>query len=375
MDKNNTGSVSKPAFRPSRPAFAVVSKDSEARKQHKEKIRDIHIKDEFFRAAREEFDHLLKAVEDGHEEMSALVLRAPSGAGKSHILKHLMRDERLKPRVDEYGEVRLILYVRAPSPCNLATLGGAVYTALTGEKLSSSTHAPDVWVRVRAALYNKGVVVLVIDELHHAFMNRQKAETKKLVETLKGLLLGQMDPSLADAVGVLPPSVAEYPIALVLAGMPWLKNVIETDRQFHDRCSIVTIKPFGTGLLDKKAMQAFLGTYAEKIGFPTKPSFTDEDMMVRFEKATNSYRGRMARLIKKAAFRAIDDNDMRPDWMERLADVFESSYEVGAERNPFVVANPKKLGQIEEIERDQSASDDGLTLLRGRKPRDEADDD
>jgi hypothetical protein len=361
-------STTKPKIRKGRPALAVISADAVRRKLHKEKVRAIHVKDEFFRAARDDFDYLLKAIEDDHEEMQAIVLRGPTGAGKSHILKHLMKDVRLKPRKDEFGEIRLIQYVRAPSPCNLATLGGAIYTALTGDQLNSRTATPDVWVRARAALYNRGVVVLVIDEMHHAFLNNARKETKKLVETLKGLLLGQIDPSLDSDVGVLPPSVAQYPIGLVLAGMPWLKKVIETDLQFNDRCFFQTITPFGSSLLDEKAMQSFLDHYANTLGFTVKPQFSDADMRLRFRKATNSYRGRMARLIKKAAFLAINRGLTKPDWRMLLAEVFEKSYEVGDARNPFLVADPKNLGRIKEIEQDRS------TLLEGRKKPEDQDD-
>ena len=90
--------------RPFKPGLAVASVGADERRVRKETVRAIHIKDEFFRTAEEEFDHLLKAVEDDEPEMPSFVLRGPTGAGKSHILRHLMTDERLKPGADDWGE-------------------------------------------------------------------------------------------------------------------------------------------------------------------------------------------------------------------------------------------------------------------------------
>ena len=165
-----------------------------------------------------------------------------------------------------------------------------------------------------------------------------------------------------DEIGKMPDSVIQYPIALTLAGMPWLKRVIATDGQFMDRCVFQTITPFGYTALDDKAMKAFLDIYAKRLGFPETPCFSDPDMMLRFRRATNSYRGRMARLIKRAAIRAINRGTEHPDWRALLAEVFEKTYEVGAAKNPFIVADVTNLTRIKEIEMDES------TRLKGKAP-------
>ncbi len=78
----------------------------------------------------------------------------------------------------------------------------------------------------------------------------------------------------------------------------------------------------------------------------------------------------MARLIKKAAYRAINRGagQARTDWKALLAEVFEKTYEVGNARNPFFV-DPEILDKIKEIKMDLS------TLLKGRRKREGADND
>ena len=330
-------------------------------------IMAIHVKDEVFRGAASTFDSLVKACEDGTETF-ALVLRAPSGAGKSHILDHLRSDPRLVDFADEHGACRPLVYVRAPSPCTLKTLGLGILQAMTGTMLSANLKEHDIWVRARTMLVNLGVSILMIDELHHVFEGKTAGEHEKLLSTLKALILGIEDQGTVETLGALPPTVVPVPMGLVLAGMPTLRKLIATDIQLQRRCRFRSIERTGTTDAEENKLRSFISSYEKKIGLKTTPALTDPDMLLRLRRGGGHLRGRVAYLIKEASYLAIDEGTPAVDRVKHFARVFEETYELGAARNPFLIADIKKLGPIKEVERDT------LTLLRGAKEPEQADD-
>lgn len=308
-------------------------------------------------------DELLNRCEDGVEPF-AIVLPAPPGAGKTHILKQFCAEPRLAAFEDEYGAVTPFLRISAPAPCTLKTLGIVLYLALTGLTLSSKLQRHDIWTRVRTMLLNKRVSVVMIDELHHVLDNASMGERRDVISTLKALLIGEETDETGELLGQLPPTVKPLPIGLVLSGMPYLKDVIALDLQLQRRCRFNTLKPLGLTGADEAKFKKFLEVYAGRLGFAKNSDIASNDMVLRMHKATRGYRGRAAALLKEAAYVAIDNGHPTVDRVAHLGRVFELIYETGAERNPFLVADVKKLGPIPELDRVAP------TLLRGKKKPD-----
>jgi hypothetical protein len=342
---------------PRRHRFVTTDGSSAERRARKQVVKAIHIKDEVFRRAERRFDLVLKSLEDDVES-KALVVRAPSGAGKTHLLGHLATDPRLVSFQDEFGDVRPLVRVSAPSPCTLKTLGIVIHRALTGIELSARLPAHDIWVRVRTNMYNMRVSVVMIDELHHVFANKNKHEQEDVISTLKALLLAEDD---EDTIGKLPATVVAHPLGLVLSGMPTLTDVIRLDLQLQRRCIVHEFKPLILDKVGEPKFKGFLQRYAKGLGFPNVPDFTSADMLLRLHKASGGYRGRAAFFIKEAAYRAIDYGHSTVDRALHLAEVFEDIFETGDERNPFLVADVNKLGPVKELD------DAMLTRLRGKR--------
>ena len=171
---------------------------------------------------------------------------------------------------------------------------------------------------------------------------------------------------MASSIGVLPPTVTPYPIGLVLSGMPILASAISLDLQLARRTRNVEFR--ADQLSDRggeKRFQKFLQRYADEIGFAVRPNFADDkNMMLRLHRASGGYRGRAAFLIKAASFLAIDEGSETLE-LNDFARVFALIYKVAAERNPFIVADPKRLGPLPEIERDVQTRLRGNGLLAG----------
>jgi hypothetical protein len=357
MSKVDNSAFSAPAHRV---RFAINTDPTGDRARRKQAIRSIHIKDEAWMGAETAFKMLLNRLEDGAESF-ALVIHAPSGAGKTHIIEHLAADERVQPFTDEYGEVRPLLRVSTPSPCTLKSLGIAIYRALTGKSLPEKLPKHDIWVRVRTTLFNMGVSILMLDELHHLFDNASTEAKNEVISTLKSLLIGVEADEDAATLGKLPPTVGVTPIGLVLSGMPYLKSLIALDLQLQRRCKFHPLERLSLIGNEADRFKGFVERFEKRLGLTTSPELISPDMLLRLHKATNGYRGRAAFLIKEAAYLAIDQGQQNIDRAKHFARVFERIYKVGDVLNPFLVADPTKIKPIPESERPDKS------LLRGSK--------
>ena len=128
-----------------------------------------------------------------------------------------------------------MVFIKAPSPCTLKTLGLALYVALTDLELSATLKEHDIWRRVRHQMHAQLVSVVMVDEFHHALRGRTGDERRALVETLKNLVLPDPNDPLR------PPGAEMRPISLVLSGMPWLRRVLKEDFQLLRRCIFMPI--------------------------------------------------------------------------------------------------------------------------------------
>ncbi|MBY0256993.1 ATP-binding protein [Methylobacterium sp.] len=325
-------------------AVAASSQDLE-RRAWKKSVDSIHINTNVIINGVARFNQMLDNVA-AEIEGDCLIIPAPSGAGKSHLLARLQKNSLLAPFSDETGPVRPLVFIKAPSPCTLKTLGLSLYKSMTGDDLSANLREHDIWSRVVSQMHAQLVSVLIIDEFHHTLRGRTSDERRTLVETLKNLVI----PNPEDPL--LSPGAVTRPICLVLSGMPWLRQVLKEDFQLVRRRAVVSIKPLDhTGPGVKKA-EKFLSLVEPKLGFPDPSGLSDPDMVQRMLKASSGYTGRMMHLIKKAAFRAIDQGAPCIDQTKHLAFVFEEIFEVGARRNPFLVPNISICPKIKEAEFD-----------------------
>ena len=250
--------------------FAVASNGAERRAAMKARIEAIHLPDDVFRSTADMFCDLVNDIEDC-KPTHAIVLRAQTGVGKSHVFDRL-DDPRLAPFADAYGPCIPCVRMSAPTPCNLATLGLELHYRLTGDRLSSRARSAEVWFRLRTQLYNLGVRLIMLDEFHHLVETANLAQRQVVVSTLKSLLIGE-NPGPAAAlgrqIGVLPDTVVRHPIGLVLAGMPILSEAIDLDHQLARRCWTVDFRrddlaEAGGG----KCFTRFLEHYERGIGSP-----------------------------------------------------------------------------------------------------------
>ncbi|ACS40451.1 ATP-binding protein [Methylorubrum extorquens] len=322
------------------------------RRAWKRRVNTIHVNTDVVVKAVARFDQMLADLADDVEGQ-CLVVPAPSGAGKSHLLARLQMRPSLVPFRDEVGPVRPLVFIKAPSPCTLKTLGLALYVALTDLELSATLKEHDIWRRVRHQMHAQLVSVVMVDEFHHALRGRTGDERRALVETLKNLVIPDPNDPLR------PPGAEMRPISLVLSGMPWLRRVLKEDFQLLRRCIFMPIRPLGHSAACVKKATKFLELIEPRLGFPAPSGLSEHDMVQRMLKASAGYTGRMMHLVKKAAFRAIRSGAPSISQLDHLAFVFDEIFELGPHRNPFRVPDISTCPKLKEIEFDK------LTRLMG----------
>jgi len=344
--------MTRPSLQQRRLQAFSVNADDLKRAVHKDRIERIHVATQTSRNADEIFEAMIKRCHRELGEGICVAVTAESGAGKSHLLHRLMRKPALQPSRDEFGPITPALYVQAPSPCDIGSLGRAIYVRLTGQPLASSLKPQEVWRRLLVQLFGQCVSVLVIDEFHHVIANSDQEKRNVVVNTIKSLILP------ADYPGAVNPS-ERYPLQVVLAGIPAIHNLIASDTQLQRRAPRIQIDPLPNNARGLKRMGGFITAVEALLGLTEPSHLASFDMVQRFMVASCGYEGRTMHFIKEAAARAIDGGAACIDRTSDLAGIFEDLYGLGPSKNPFLIADIQKCRPVPQ----QGFGE--LTLLRG----------
>jgi len=146
----------------------------------------------------------------------AFYLTGISGAGKSDAVEFLFKNHPvLQPVNTDFGPVKPYVSVSLEGPATLANLGNAILAA-SGYTIKRKIAQSDVWPMLPGELADRSVFLIHIDETQHLLAN--KSEREALVKSLKGLM---NDP--------------EWPLRIVLSGMPETNQMLTTDDQGERR--------------------------------------------------------------------------------------------------------------------------------------------
>ncbi|WP_294540022.1 ATP-binding protein [uncultured Rhodoblastus sp.] len=178
-------------------------------------------------------------------EGRALAVLGHSGAGKSTALARI-----LAAKFPDYGKPScLVVYVTAPAPCTLKTLGRKILHRL-GYPLVADRKEHEVWEAVRLHLAKIGTRILIIDEMQNITSNAKSDEVARIRDTLKSLLNSE-----------------EHPICLVFAGLPELQYFLEADTQIRRRTRFVEFKSLSES--DLGAAKGTVNALAKSAGLTT----------------------------------------------------------------------------------------------------------
>lgn len=326
----------------------------------KARIKKLHIPDENWHRAKNAFDSVVAQSAEVDQEGTCVVVSGPPGGGKTHQMGRFMSRPELQPTKDEHGPLRPVLYVLTPSACSEGRLGECAFRNLTGREITGRPSVSQIWEAVGAQMRGQGTSILVFDEFHHLFGQNDPQKRKHVLERIKTLLLPEEQMS--------PTAPRKLPVQVVIGGLPLVKEVLVSDSQMTLRADFVDIHPLKFTQDGIDEMQNFLKLMEPRLEFQNPCHLDTYEMALCFMKASSGYVGRAARILKKAVYRAIDQEKSCIGKAE-LGAVLRSSYNLANEKNPFLVADVSNCPVL--VPRDPSAR----TLLKGKKAKEENHDD
>ena len=297
----------------------------------------------------------------GIREGALIAILGESHSGKTHILRRLSWHIQLQEDTREQGLYRPLVRVKVRAPTTMKGLGEDILTELRKRDTPpASDNAPvrvrdlkhrtsrDIWSELGALLRSFGVSVLIIDEVHNVLTRGAAEDYDATAAAIKSLVIDD-----------------NWPMTVVLAGTKAkMGRLIKKAKELQTRAECVVIEPIDKGHADE--IKAFVVAIEKKLDLPESSGLGDEDRPERFWLASNGHRGRIAKLIYRAAEEAY--KTARPRLDDALfADVLRRRYNVIDAVNPFLYAKLDSATPIpdEAWENKDDDDDDDETSLIG----------
>jgi hypothetical protein len=186
----------------------------------------VTLKSQYFRMSRaDDLDQALDAaVEDfeagvmtgRHFEGSGIVVIGESGSGKTEEIDALFQRFGNKPEAMESGLSRKFLQHALEGETTWKALGLQMLQLLK-YPLKAPRTEHEIWHRVRWQMKERGIWLLHIDECQHMFQTLGSNESKKVINSIKTCMKDR-----------------EWPILVVMSGVPELLNVVNLDPQLRN---------------------------------------------------------------------------------------------------------------------------------------------
>jgi hypothetical protein len=243
------------------PSAFLLELQSEEQKKKNDTVEDI--KADYVESARDdEFaSHMQKLINNASSRRNpdmpraannrrpgmALLLTAPSGAGKSRTTQNYFKDNRAFPNYGIANQWCPLITVNAPAPCTLLQLAMCILIAL-GYESAREMRENAAWLRVRIQLQEQRILFLFIDDFQHVLHQINEFEIQKVRDTLKNLMTS-----------------LEWPIQIILAGMPELIPFAKADPQLRRRLKFMKLEPVSPAD-DFEFIESAITAYTAKAG-------------------------------------------------------------------------------------------------------------
>ena len=261
----------------------------------------------------------------GLREGALIAILGDSHSGKTHILRRLSWHIQLQEEAGTGGLYRPLVMVKARAPSTMKGLGEDILTELRrrghapveARNLSHRT-AADIWSEVRALLQAYGVSILIIDEVHNILVRDGAKDYEATAAAIKSMVIDDV-----------------WPMTVVLAGTrEKTGRLIDNSEELTQRAERVVIEPIAKG--DAEDIRAFVSGIEAQLDLPQRSGLAEGDRPIRFWLASNGHRGRIAKLIYRAAEKAYMNGLPRLD-NALLAAVLTRRYGVIDAINPFLL--------------------------------------
>ena len=246
------------------------------------------------------------------QEAYGVALVGNPGSGKSTALSHLFRTHPtlnlLRPDVVQADVASFLV----PSPSTLKMVGLSCLTGL-GYPLRRDRTAGIIWELVQHHLQQRQTLLLHLDEAQDLMRSRSSSEMTAVVNTLKSLMQHK-----------------EWPVGLVLSGLPDLKQLLNNDTQLGRRFEPIEFSQISYET-DAGNVAKIIGQYGKEAGLEVADEMLGRDVVQRLIYAGSSELGIVIQLIIEALREAL------------------LSGSTGLETDHFIAAFARRSGCVDDL--------------------------
>jgi len=262
-------------------------------------LRSVFFRRPEYRDLSDQFDRLLhrrraEMRKGGMREARGIALIGPSGSGKTTAVDRLF---------EKHGDLKLptadalqtdIISFQVPSPATLKDVGMAALAAL-GYPLERDKPAGIIWERVRHYLRLRETLFLHIDEAQDLYTAKSENALQSVINTLKSLMQNK-----------------EWPVGIVLSGMPKVKPMLNYDPQLARRFYPIELRRV-SGLTNEQMLTNLLGSYADKARLNLAERTTESIFMERLAHSGAGEFGLIVEIVISAIEEALHDASQHLD--------------------------------------------------------------
>ena len=221
----------------------------------------------------------------------ALFVLGESGSGKTTALKHtLLSRPELKPYFDEHGnEVRPLIHFEAPKPTSMKLFGRKIIEA-TGYPLSDAFRYSEneLFELAKRTLKERQVLFLYVDEMQHLLRANKAADVVNVADTLKSLL-----------------QIENWPLHLIVAGMPVLAKFLETETQLRNRSLLVSLEQVAFPADKDRVRKIASGVIRSHAALEVSDSLFTDEFVHRLVKSADGGFGTIIQMVRGACQLAL----------------------------------------------------------------------
>lgn len=256
-----------------------------------------------------------------HSKISAepecLLITGWQGTGKTTLRQDYARD--FPRRITDDGAIVPVLATSIPVPATVKGLSTQLLWAMGDPKASKGTGITQT-LRLLEFTRECGVELVILDEFQH-FIDRDS------------------DSILDTAADWLKNFINDSGKPVVLLGMPYCDIILRANAQLERRFTMrVSLEPFGwEKQTEQDEFKTFLRFLDKKLPFPKRSSLSLHENAFRLYCATNGYVGYLMKLVRGAAYLAID-RDLDHIDLGLLAEAYEERLAARdpSRPNPFI---------------------------------------
>jgi hypothetical protein len=247
-----------------------------------------------------------------------IVLIGQSGSGKTTAMRELIRQNEALIATDRDAEICEFVGLQVPSPATMKFVGSATLQAL-GYPYSRDQPGPVVWDLVKRQLRQRRTLFLHLDEAQDLARYQTDKERQSVVNTLKSLMEN-----------------SQWPVGLILTGMPDLKDIINQDAQLARRLYPIEIDRLHDLRHAAPAMR-LVKDYAQRAGVTMSDELQSDHFVRRLMHAADYEFGLLAELTVQSITEAITSSGLSVAvTMAHFADVFHARSAAVDGLNPFI---------------------------------------